>query len=52
MSFAYMRFFTGDYYRDTRHLSMLQHGAYRQLIDHCWDQKGPLPLDPEKCYRI
>ena len=52
MSFAYMRFYTGDYYRDTRHLSMLQHGAYRQLLDHCWDQKGPLPLDVTKCYRI
>lgn len=52
MSFAYMPFYTGDYYRDTRHLSMLQHGAYRQLLDHCWDQKGPLPLDYERCYRI
>ena len=52
MSFAYFPFYTGDYYRDTRHLSMLQHGAYRQLLDHCWDQKGPLPLDLEKCYRI
>jgi uncharacterized protein YdaU (DUF1376 family) len=52
MSYAYFPFYTGDYYRDTRHLSMLQHGAYRQLLDHCWDQKGPLPLDVEKCYRI
>lgn len=31
---------------------MLQHGAYRQLLDHCWDQRGPVPLDLEKCYRI
>lgn len=52
MSFAFMPFYTGDYYRDTRHLSMMQHGAYRQLLDHCWDQKGPLPLDVERCYRI
>jgi uncharacterized protein YdaU (DUF1376 family) len=52
MSFAYMPFYTGDYYRDTRHLSMLQHGAYRQLLDHCWDQKGPLPLDMTRCFRI
>lgn len=52
MSFAYMPFYTGDYYRDTRHLSMLQHGAYRQLLDHCWDQKGPLPLDMPRCFRI
>jgi uncharacterized protein YdaU (DUF1376 family) len=52
MSFAYQPFYTGDYYRDTRHLSMLQHGAYRQLLDHCWDQRGPLPLDVDKCYRI
>ena len=47
-----MPFYTGDYYRDTRHLSMLQHGAYRQLLDHCWDQKGPLPLDMARCFRI
>lgn len=52
MSFAYMPFYTGDYYRDTRHLSMLQHGAYRLLLDHCWDQRGPLPLDQDKCFRI
>lgn len=52
MSFAYMPFYTGDYHRDTRHLSMLQHGAYRLLLDHCWDQRGPLPLDLTKCYRI
>lgn len=52
MSFAYMPFYTGDYYRDTRHLSMMQHGAYRLLLDHCWDQRGPLPLDIERCYRI
>lgn len=31
---------------------MLQHGAYRLLLDHCWDQKGPLPLDITRCYRI
>jgi len=52
MSFAFVPFYTGDYYRDTRHLSMLQHGAYRLLLDHCWDQRGPLPLDIERCYRI
>ena len=52
MSFAFQPFYSGDYYRDTRHLSMLQHGAYRLLLDHCWDQKGPLPLDVERCYRI
>lgn len=52
MSFAYFPFYTGDYYRDTRHLSMLQHGAYRQLLDHCWDQKGPLPIELDKCFRI
>jgi uncharacterized protein YdaU (DUF1376 family) len=52
MSFAYMPFYTGDYYRDTRHLSLLQHGAYRLLLDHCWDQRGPLPMEIEKCFRI
>lgn len=48
MSFAYMALFTGDYLRDTRHLTPEEHGCYLLLLMHCWDQKGPVPLDERK----
>jgi uncharacterized protein YdaU (DUF1376 family) len=52
MSFAYMRLFTGDYIKDTRHLSCAEHGCYLQLLMHCWDQRGPVPLDERKLMGI
>jgi uncharacterized protein YdaU (DUF1376 family) len=48
MSFAYMPLYTGDYLRDTQHLSCSEHGIYLKLLMHCWDQKGPAPLDERK----
>lgn len=52
MSFAYLAIYTGDYLRDTRHLSPLKHGVYLLLLMHCWDQRGPLPLDEQECAGI
>jgi uncharacterized phage protein (TIGR02220 family) len=52
MSFAFMPIYTGDYQRDTRHLSMMEHGAYFNLLMHCWDQKGPIPLDERRAFAI
>lgn len=48
MSFQYMPFYTGDYLRDTQHLSCSEHGIYCKFLMHCWDQKGPLPFDERK----
>lgn len=48
MSFQYMALFTGDYIRDTRHLTPEEHGVYLGLLIYCWDQKGPVPLDERK----
>jgi len=48
MSFAFMPLYSGDYLRDTRHLSPLRHGVYLLLLMHCWDQKGPVPLDEQE----
>lgn len=48
MSFAYMPVYTGDYIRDTQHLSCSEHGIFLKLLMHCWDQKGPAPLDERK----
>lgn len=52
MSSPYYRFFPGDYIRDTRRLSMLQHGAYRLLIDEYMVTGKPLPNDLPALYRI
>lgn len=52
MSFAFMPVYTGDYLRDTRHLTPLKHGIYLMLLMHCWDQKGPLPRDEQECAGI
>jgi uncharacterized protein YdaU (DUF1376 family) len=52
MSFAYMPIFTGDYLRDTRHLTPLKHGVYLLALMHCWDSKGPMPLDEQECAGI
>ena len=48
MSFAYLPLFTGDYIRDTQHLSCSEHGIFLKLLMHCWDQKGAAPLDERK----
>jgi len=47
-----MPIYTGDYLRDTRHLTPQKHGVYLLLLMHCWDQKGPLPLDEQECAGI
>lgn len=48
MSFAYLPLYTGDYLRDTQHLSCSEHGIYIKFLMHCWDQKGPIPKDERK----
>ena len=52
MSFAYCPIYSGDYLRDTRHLSPAKHGIYFLLLLHCWDQKGPVPLDEQEAAGI
>jgi uncharacterized phage protein (TIGR02220 family) len=52
MSFAYLQLYTGDYIRDTRHLTPQKHGVYLLLLMHCWDQRSPLPLDEQECAGI
>jgi uncharacterized protein YdaU (DUF1376 family) len=52
MSFAYLAFYTGDYLRDTRHLTPLKHGVYMLALMYCWDSRGPMPLDEQECSGI
>lgn len=35
-------FYPGDYARDTKHLSLVEHGAYRVLLDHYYATGKPL----------
>lgn len=49
---AFYRFFTGDYLRDAGHLSLLEHGCYRRLIDLYMVTRQPLPFDMPRLYRL
>lgn len=42
----------GDYQRDTGHLSVLEHGAYRLLMDAYYVTERPLPADKNALCRI
>jgi len=42
----------GDYAKDTMHLSPLEHGVYRLLIDAYYATEKPLPADVDACCRI
>lgn len=48
----YLPFYTGDYIRHTRHLSIIEHGAYFLLLTYCWDMEGPVPLDERQIFDI
>jgi uncharacterized protein YdaU (DUF1376 family) len=42
----------GDYMRDTAHLTILEDGVYRRLIDAYYIKEAPLPADKAKCYKL
>jgi uncharacterized protein YdaU (DUF1376 family) len=42
----------GDYAKDTAHLSMIEDGAYRRLIDLYYSTEAPLTSDMTKLYRL
>jgi len=41
-----------DYRKDTMHLSLLEHGVYRQLLDQYYLNEAPLPLDQDRICRL
>jgi uncharacterized protein YdaU (DUF1376 family) len=42
----------GDYMRDTAHLSLLEDGAYRRLLDAYYTREKPLPADLRDCCKL
>jgi uncharacterized protein YdaU (DUF1376 family) len=50
-SLSYMPIFVGDYIRDTRHLTLEEHGAYLLLLMSYW-VGGGLPDDDAQLARI
>lgn len=48
----FYKHFLGDYARDTADLSLLEHGAYRVLLDHYYAQHGNLGADKVALFRI
>jgi uncharacterized protein YdaU (DUF1376 family) len=42
----------GDYLRDTAHLSILEDGAYRRLLDAYYIREAPLPATMREVFRL
>lgn len=47
----WVRWFPGDYLRDTLHLTLTEDGAYRRLLDLYYSKEHALTIDREELYR-
>ena len=52
MARPWYSFYPADYGRDTGHLSLLEHGAYRALMDHYYSTEAPLPRDETRLLHL
>lgn len=48
----YYKHYMGDYQRHTGHLTLVQDGAYRRMMDHYYSTEQPLPASRDALYRI
>ncbi len=48
----FYKHYIGDYQRDTGHLSLAEHGAYRLMLDAFYATGKPLPHDKKALYRL
>ncbi len=52
MSRHWFPHYPGDYIRSTGHLSLVEDGAYRRLLDHYYSTEKPLSTDLSQLHRI
>ena len=52
MANTWYAFYPGDYGRDAAHLSLMQDGAYRRLLDYYYSTGNPIPTLVEQVFRI
>jgi uncharacterized protein YdaU (DUF1376 family) len=52
MARPWYSFYPADYGRDTGHLTLVEHGAYRVLMDHYYSQEAPLPANVTRLFRL
>ena len=45
-------FYPADYERDTAHLTLLEHGCYRRLMDHYYSSGKHLPPHVDRLFRL
>jgi len=48
----FYKHFLGDYARATGHLTVIEHGAYRLMLDHFYGAGRPLPGNRKALYRL
>ena len=48
----FYKHYIGDYQRDTGHLTLTEHGAYRLMLDAYYATGKPLPSDRKALYRL
>ena len=48
----FYKHFIGDYQRDTGDLTLLEHGAFRLMLDHFYGTGRPLPKDKKALCRL
>ena len=52
MSRHWFPHYVGDYMRSTGHLSLVEDGAYRRLLDHYYSTGKPLVTNVEQLFRV
>lgn len=52
MGLIYYRHYIGDYDKDTKNLSLLEHGVYAKLMHAYYANMGPIDADADSLFRV